>query len=210
MALFGKLFRRFKDAGKVVGGSAVAVTGLEAVKRFLGEILKEKGAEEAWKFIRASASGKGLENENIWGRILDQCDLNTEQRRLLLKAIKELRAQERTRQIADNFVIAVALGNPSDEGIYPGGKIIDGFIHRLDEFPSEKEKLFWIKENIINIGTNAQIETWVGEARKFLVSCYKKTTQELEEMIKEFNESAQQAAREYESLPRWKRIFFNN
>lgn len=165
MAILKEASNRISGAIKVIFGSAIAVGLFDALKG----IIKEKGIEKGFDFIKSLATGKGLQNEAVYGQILDMLNLKTEERSLLIRAFKELRSgTEEQRQVADNFIILVALGDPDEKTKKrPGEQIIHGFIHRINEYATDDEKVQMIKDNIIHIGTDAETKTKISAVQKW-------------------------------------------
>jgi hypothetical protein len=160
-------------AFKVLAGSAITVGILDALKN----ILKEKGFEAGTDFIKSLASGKGLENEAIYGLILDSCNLTTIERSFIIRAIQELRTNgtEKEQQAANNFIILVALGVPDVKTRKrPGEKIIHGFIHRINEYATDDAKVQMIKDNIIHIGTDAQVANKISQVQEWALMIWEK------------------------------------
>ena len=172
MAIIRNVYEKLKGAFKVLIGSAVAVGLADALKG----IIKDKGIKAAATFIESLATGKGLGNEAVYGEILDRLNLKTEQRALLIRASQELRAgTEKEKQAADNFIILVALGNPDPKtGQRPGERIINGFIHRIDEYPDDTAKVKMIKDNIIHIGTDAETKAKIAVVQKWAIEAWGK------------------------------------
>ncbi len=172
MAILREVYDRLSGAIKVILGSAVAVGLFD----FLKGIAKEKGAQAGVDFIKTLATGKGLGDQAVYAYILGRCNLTLIERNLLIRAIEELRASsEKERQIADNFVILVALSDPDPKnGKRPGEKIIHGFIHRIDEYPTDAEKIQMIKDNVVHIGTDAETKKKVAIVQKWAIEAWKK------------------------------------
>lgn len=209
MAILSGTIEKLKGAFKVLTGSAVAV-GLANVLR---DIVKEKGVEAGAKFIKALATGKGLENEAVYGQILDRCNLKTHQRNLLIRAIKEMRnSTEEEKTAANNFVILVAIGEPEKGGGLPGERIINGFIHRVDEYVNEDEKVQMIKDNIIHIGTDVETKKKIAVVQKWAMGAY----DQLKDFVNKTNifsdqllQKSEKRLADFEKRPLWKKLFLN-
>ena len=210
MAILKETYDRLVGAFKVLMGSAIAVGLMDA----LGGIIKEKGIEAGADFIKSLASGKSLTNEAVYGYILGNCNLTTPERSLLIRAIEELRAgTEKEEQIANNFVILVAIGVPDPKtGERPGERIIHGFIHRIDEYETEDEKVRMIKDNIIHIGTDAETKKKIAVAQKWAIGAWKEirgVMGQINAFSADFRQNSETALNEFQNRPWWKKMFFN-
>jgi len=210
MAIIRNVYENLKGAFKVLIGSAVAVGLADALKG----IIKDKGVDAGVDFIKALATGKGLKDQSVYGYILGRCNLTLIERNLLIRAIEELRANsEKEKQIADNFVIAVALGNPDPKnGKLPGEKIIHGFIHRINEYPDDIAKVKMIKDNIIHIGTDAETKAKIAVVQKWAIEAWGKIKvffQEADDFSKRIEQSAKDRKKAFEDRPWWKKFFLN-
>lgn len=210
MSILKEGWNRISGAFKVLMGSAAAVGLLDIIKG----LLKEKGVEAGVEFIKTLATGKGLENEAVYGYILDRCSLKTDERMFLVRAIEELRiGTEKEVDAANNFIILVALGNPDKNGRRPGEKIIHGFIHRIGEYSTEDEKIRMIKDNVIHIGTNAEVCSNVSAAKKWAAKVW---AQEIRPLInqlnvgaKDFRDASKKALDDFDKRPLWRKLFLN-
>jgi hypothetical protein len=192
----------------------VAVGLVDALK----DVVTKEGSEAGVNFIKTLATGKGLGNEAEYGIILDRLNLNTEERNLLIKAIEELRAgTEEQKQAANNFVIAVALGKPNEKtGERPGEMIINGFIHRISEYPNEMAKVKMLKENILHIGTDAETKKKITDIQKLVEVAWEKIGDFLEnsgdDIIKasrKFDKMSKKKLDDFEKRQLWKKIMMN-
>ncbi|PIU07332.1 MAG: hypothetical protein COZ85_03880 [Candidatus Moranbacteria bacterium CG_4_8_14_3_um_filter_34_16] len=211
MAILKKTYDKMVGALKVLLGSAVVV----GLRDTLGGIIKEKGVEAGGDFIKSLATGKGLQNEAVYGFILGKCDLTTSERSLLIRAIEGLRTgTEENRQAANNFIILVALGDPDKEtGERPGERIVHGFIHRINEYKSEDEKVRMIKDNIIHIGTDAETKKKIAVVQKWAIGAWneiKKFVGQINAVSADFRQNSETALNEFRSLPWWKKMAFGH
>ncbi len=209
MSILRGVWEKIKDATKVLLGGAAAVGISDIIK----DTIKDHGVKVATDLFGSFASGKGLINEHFYGIILDACDLTTEQRNLHLIALEEMRDSENKKEVeaANNFIIVVAIGSDG-KGMVPGKKIIDGYIHRLDEFATKKEKMDWIKLNIKNIGTDAEIKGKVAKLRDAVASVWKEIKAPLDflnEFSSELLEEAKEESAKYDKRGFISKIFFN-
>jgi hypothetical protein len=208
MAILKNVSQKVKDMFKVLAGSAVVV----GISDTLKGILADKGIQAGSEFIKSLATGKGLENEAVYGFILDQCKLKTEERNSLIRSIEELRhGSEKEKQAANNFIIIVAL-DPNKSGKRPGEQIIHGFIHRISEYATEAEKVQMIKDNIIHIGTDAEVKKKVAIVQKWAMEAW----QQIKGLVEQFNNlsdtyknCAEKELGEYEARPWWKKLLLN-
>lgn len=210
MAILKETYNRVSGAMKVIFGSAVAVGLFDALKG----IIKEKGIEEGVGFIKSLATGKGLENEAVYGYILDKCNLTTPERSLLIRASKELRSgTEEEKQAANNFIILVALGDPGEKTKKrPGENIIHGFIHRIKDYATDDEKVQMIKDNIVHIGTDAETKKKIAVVQKWAISAWNEIqglVEQINAVSDDFRQRSEKALAEFEARPLWKKLFFN-
>ena len=159
MAVFRNLFGKARQFSSYVSDGHSALSIAKGLIKQVSENKEELG--NAINAIVGLRTGKGLDNEHVLGRILEQCKLTDFERHLLNESVTEMRnSGGEEEQLADNFVIAIALGAPVD-GKYPGTEIIHGFVHRInrDEVGStEEEKRNYIKSEIRLIGHDAEIK----------------------------------------------------
>lgn len=208
MAILKNVSQKVKDMFKVLAGSAVVV----GISDTLKGILADKGIQAGSEFVKSLATGKGLDNEAVYGFILDQCKLKTEERNSLIRSIEELRhGSEKEKQAANNFIIIVAL-DPNKSGKRPGEQIIHGFIHRISEYTTEAEKVQMIKDNIIHIGTDAEVKKKVAIVQKWAMEAW----QQIKGFVEQFNNlsdtyknCAEKELGEYEARPLWKKLLLN-
>lgn len=210
MAILKETYNRVSGAMKVIFGSAVAVGLFDALKG----IIKEKSIEEGVDFIKSLATGKGLENEAVYGYILDKCNLTTPERSLLIRASKELRSgTEEEKQAANNFIILVALGDPGEKTKKrPGERIIHGFIHRINEYADDNARVQMIKDNIIHIGTDAETKKKIAVVQKWAIGAWneiKGFMEQVSAVSADFEQKSEKALREFQNRPLWKKIFLN-
>jgi hypothetical protein len=209
MAILRTGWERLKGAFEVLLGGAAAV----GIADLLKGVLKEKGVETGIEFIKSLATGKGLANEATYGYILDKCKLKTDERSLLIHAIEELRkGTKQEKEAANNFIIAVALCDQVGTCNRPGEQIIHGFVHRISEYPTEAEKIQMIKDNVIHIGTNAEIKNKVAIVQKWALEAWHQLESFFEQVnktSKKYNRSSAKALRDFNQRPLWKKILLN-
>jgi hypothetical protein len=234
MAILNTAWKRAKGAFKVLMGGAAAF----GLKDILTGLFKDKGIELGTDFLRSLATGKGLENEAVYGYILDKCNLKTEERMLLIRAIKELRnGTEKEKEAANNFVIVVSIKETllADGATvasaatkattatnkvlnnYPatmrlGEHILHSFIHRIDEYQTEAEKIQMIKDNVIHIGTNAEVKTKVSAIYEWAIEAWNQiqaVIDQAEKVSKDYRRSSKQALKKFKDRPWWKKAFLN-
>ena len=208
--MFRNAYENLKGAFQVLMGSAVAVGLMDALRG----IIKEKGIEAGADFIKSLDRGKGLENEAIYGYILGECNLTTAERALLIRAFKELRSgTEEEKQIANNFIILVALGNPDEKTKKrPGEQIIHGFIHRISEYADDDSRVQMIKDNIIHIGTDAETKKKIAIVQKWAIGAWneiKGFVGQVNVVSNNFRQSSETALNEFQDRPWWKKMFSN-
>ncbi|MDZ7612183.1 MAG: hypothetical protein U5L10_05450 [Candidatus Moranbacteria bacterium] len=163
-------------------------TAVDIASGIVGKADKVKSFKEGVETIKGLASGKGLQDQYVWGMVLQQCHLSTEQRRLLIESIEEMRLMgNEEAELADNFIIAVALGEPIN-GSYPGKEILNGFIHRVDEFPDDASRKRMIKDNIRSIGNDATVKGVASKVKKLVKTYWPKLDQEAANVVDGFNE----------------------
>lgn len=210
MAILRTGWGRVKGAFKVLMGGAAAV----GLSDLLKGILKEKGVETGVEFIKSLATGKGLANEAAYGYILDKCKLKTEERSLFIRSIQELRGgTEEEKEAANNFIILVALCDQGGICNRPGEQIIHGFIHRIAEYPNEAEKVKMIKENVLHIGTNAEVKTKIYAVKKWAAEAWNQHIEpilgQINTLSEKYNNSSEKALEDFSNRPLWKKIFLN-
>lgn len=203
---------RIKGAFKVLIGGAAAFGLADIIKN----VLKEQGIEAGVSFIKTLASGKGLGNEAVYGTILDRCKLTNEERSFLIRAIEEMRhGKEEEKEAANNFIILVALGDPDKSGKRPGERTLHGFVHRITDpaLTTDAAKLKMLKDNIVHIGTNAEVKTQISIVQKWAVEAWEKqikpNLKQINKLSKKYKRSSKKALRDFEERPLWKKILFN-
>lgn len=210
MAILQEGWNRLKGAWKFLVGGAAAVGLSDLIKG----MAREKGLEMTGEFIKSLASGKGLNNEAVYGYILDRCNLKTEERSLLIRSIQELRAgTEEEREAANNFIIIVALCDQGGTCDRPGEKIIHGFIHRITEYPNEAEKVRMIKENVVHIGTNAETKTKLYTVKKWAAKAWDQHIEPIlgqaSTLSEDYKNSSKKALEVFNKRPWWKKALTN-
>lgn len=212
MAILSTGWERVKGAFKVLIGGAAAI----GLKDILTGALKEHGVSAGVDFIKTFADGRGLKNEAVYGYILGRCALKNDERSLLIYAIEELRrGTEEESEAANNFIVLVSLGDPDKNGRRPGEKIIHGFIHRINNpaLTTDAERLQMIKDNIVHIGTNAEVKTKVDAVQKWAIGVWENDLKPLIDALnvkaEKYKTDSEKALDDFNKQPLWKKLFKN-
>ncbi len=166
MGVFRGISGRASSAAKVLFGTGVGATALGLLK----SEFEKKGLEGILKSIKALDSGKGLNDQHVFGLILSQANLSLKKRELLLGVIREMRmsGNQEDRQTADNFVISVCLGVASEDGTYPGSQTIKSLMDRVIRLGTEDEMKRVIRLHIQEVGNDARAKTKFDAVRMLL------------------------------------------
>ena len=97
-------------------------------------------------------------------------------------------------------------------GKLPGEYTINGFIHRISEYPNEVESIQMVKDNVVHIGTNAKTKQKIEIAKKWALKAWEQVkgfTNEINALSAEYKNDAERELKEFKERPLWKKLFLN-